>query len=65
MGEIFNVKQHTGQRGRPKEVEVYGANKKEVGDVEILGASTPTNEPTIISRGTKQEPKDEKAQGNS
>jgi hypothetical protein len=56
MAEIFKVPQHTGDRGRPKEIEVLGGNSEKAGTTEILGARTP-GEPKILDRTTTKEEK--------
>lgn len=53
MSEIVKVSQLTGERGRPRGVEVLGANKQEVGDPQILGAKK-AGEPEILDRTTKK-----------
>lgn len=58
MNGIFKVPQHTGEKGRPKGVEVLGANRKEKGDPEIVGARKP-GEPKIMDRTTRTEEKGE------
>jgi len=53
MAEIFKVPQQTGERGRPKGVEVLGASREKADDVEIVGARKP-GEPKIVDRTTKE-----------